>query len=95
MEKNFKIYHNEENGQFEILEGEHKAEIVYRINDGNYYIMHTGVPKEIANQGIGEALALHALKYGQKLGLQIVIYCPFVKVWAKRNSDWRKIEYEI
>ena len=66
----YEVVNNTENQQFEIFYEGHKAELVYRLRDGNIYLMHTGVPKELEGKGIASALAEYALNYGKEQKLQ-------------------------
>ena len=83
----YEVVNNTENQQFEIFYEGHKAELVYRLRDGNIYLMHTGVPKELEGKGIASALAEYALNYGKEQKLQTIVYCPFVKAYMKKKRE--------
>lgn len=90
MAEEIEIIQNKDNQRFEVRQGDHLAELVYRIRDNTMYMMHTGVPEEMGNQGIAKALTEHALRYALSNGHQIVAYCPYVRAYMKHNLDWRK-----
>ncbi len=90
MAKGIEINHNLRNMRFEVLEDDHLAELVYRIKDNTIYLMHTGVPDALGNQGIAKALTEHALSYALQKGHQIVAYCPYVRAYMQRHPDWRE-----
>lgn len=86
----YQITNNQENQQFELLIDDHKAEMVYRLRDDKIYLMHTSVPKEMENRGIGKALVKFALHYSLKNNLDLVVYCPFVKAYVERHPNWKE-----
>jgi hypothetical protein len=91
-EENFEIVNNVEKMRFEVHLDGHMAELEYRLKRNKYYIIHTGVPEELGGRGIAQALALHALRYGENNGLETIVYCPYVKAFLKRHPDWRDMK---
>ncbi|MEM6359160.1 MAG: GNAT family N-acetyltransferase [Bacteroidota bacterium] len=51
------------------FEGNHLAELVYKIRGDKMYLMHTWVPPELEGQGIASALAEFALNYAKDKGI--------------------------
>lgn len=70
------------------LEG-HLAVLEYKLKGNKYFIIHTGVPRELGGKGVAQALAIYALKYGGENGYETVIYCPYVKAFVQRHPDGR------
>lgn len=89
------IVNNEKENRFEyIVEGE-LAELQYKIRNNNMYFMHTGVPKSMKGQGIGEAIVKQGLEYAVAQNLNIVVYCPFVKTYLERHPEYTERISEI
>lgn len=49
---------------------------------------HTGVPDEMADQGVAIALLEHMLDDARKNGFRIVPICPFVRKQYARHPEW-------
>ena len=70
----------------------HTAEMTYsRASPLLIIIDHTGVPDALRGQGIGQALAAHAVEEARKGGWKIVPLCPFFKAQAAKHPDWADI----
>lgn len=52
---------------------------------------HTPVPNARRGRGVGQELALHAVEDALRGGWKIIPLCPFFKVQAARQSDWRDV----
>jgi len=83
------VINNPEKMRFEVTLDGHLAVLEYKLKGKKYFIIHTGVPKELSGKGIAQALAIHALKYGDENGYETVIYCLYVKTFVKRHPDWK------
>ena len=83
-----KVINNTRNQQFEIYQGDHKAEIVYRFRKKTMFMMHTSVPKEMGGLGVGTKLVTTALEYAKEQGFKIAVLCPFVGAYVKKNPEW-------
>ncbi len=64
------------------------AELKYALEDGMLRLIHTGVPESVESQGVGSALARHALDVARERGLTVWPDCPFVAEWMKRHPDY-------
>jgi len=89
-EKEIEVINNTERLRFEVHQDGHIAELVYRLREGKIYLMHTGVPDALSNKGIATALAKTALKHSMNSGLELVVYCPFVKAYMERHPNWKE-----
>lgn len=49
---------------------------------------HTGVPDEMAGQGVAKALLDHLLEDARTNGFRIVPICPFVRKQYARHPEW-------
>ncbi|HEY4337708.1 MAG TPA: GNAT family N-acetyltransferase [Puia sp.] len=83
----YNIINNQQQQQLQLtIEGE-LAFLEYRLKDGVVYLMHTEVPDRLGGRGIGTALAAAAFDYAKAQGLQIKVYCPFVKKYLDRHPE--------
>ena len=85
------ITNNTVNQQFEVREEDHLAVLQYRMRGERMYFMHTGVPDALGGRGIAAALAKHGLEYARANGHQIVVYCPYVQAYMKRNPEYNDL----
>lgn len=70
----------------------HEAEMTYsRTSPKLIIIDHTGVPDALRGQGVGQALALHAVEAARKGGWKIIPLCPFFKAQSQRHDEWRDV----
>lgn len=70
----------------------HVAEMTYsRASPHLVIIDHTGVPKALRGQGVGQALAGHAVEEARKGGWKVIPLCPFVKTQIERHTDWQDV----
>lgn len=51
-------------------------------------IDHTEVPDALRGQGIGQALAAHAVEAAREGGWKIIPLCPFFLAQVKRHPEW-------
>ncbi|MFM2279741.1 MAG: hypothetical protein RLZZ444_1972 [Pseudomonadota bacterium] len=54
-------------------------------------IDHTGVPDIYRGQGVGQALAQHAVEAARAGGWKIIPLCPFFKAQVGRHPEWRDV----
>ncbi|MEQ9304363.1 MAG: GNAT family N-acetyltransferase, partial [Marinoscillum sp.] len=73
-----------------------KAELDY-IPHGNKYIdlISTFVPEESRHEGIGHALAKHALDYAARHDLMVKPTCPFVREVMDHDPSYKKLAYQV
>jgi predicted GNAT family acetyltransferase len=82
--------------RFEIAADGLVAELVYRRRADRLVLVHTGVPQELAGQGLGGQLVAAAVERAARDRLTIVPLCPFARDWLERhpgaaatvNIDW-------
>jgi len=89
-EKGFPIEHLEEENRFVVRIENEEAELVYKIQKGVIYYLHTWVPQEIGNRGVAAAMAEKALNYAEENNLEVVAFCPYVKAYIEKHSYWQK-----
>lgn len=73
----------------------HNAEMTFsRVNAGLIIVDHTGVPDALRGQGVGQALAVHAVEEARKGGWKILPLCPFMRAQALRHPAWSDVIQE-
>ena len=81
-----KTIDNPDKSRFELAIGEHIAFVDYKVGkSGNWYLVHTEVPKTITLKGVGNKLVRESLNILDEREIKIVPSCPFVKAFIKRN----------
>lgn len=89
-----KVINNSAENRFEVRVGQALAVIDY-LRKGNFLIfLHTGVPKELENQGIGSLMARTALEYAKTEKLTVLPECPFVRAYIKRHPEYQPLVLE-
>jgi len=89
------IINNEKESRFEWeLEG-HLAVLEYEFEDGVMALVHTGVPQALQGRGIAGQLAKFALEYAREHHLQVIPYCPYVKVYLERHPEYMDVVKRI
>ena len=83
------IINNEKDKRFEWTEGDATAYIQYSFYKGDIAFMHTVVPPELQGKGAGSALAKYALDHAAAKRLKIMVYCPFVSAFIRKNPEYR------
>jgi predicted GNAT family acetyltransferase len=81
------IVDNTAAGRFEFRDGEHLAELVYRIDGKRLVLVHTGVPDELGGRGLGGELVRAALGKARAEDLVIDPQCPFARGWLAKHHD--------
>ncbi|NTI62474.1 N-acetyltransferase [Agrobacterium rhizogenes] len=70
----------------------HEAEMTFSRASPNLIIIdHTGVPDALRGKGVGQALALHAVKEARRGGWKIIPLCPFFKAQSLRHKEWHDV----
>jgi predicted GNAT family acetyltransferase len=87
----FEITNNEKEMQFQIhAEGE-IASLQYRFYKSDIALMHTDVPDALSGKGMASALAHHALEWAKEHKKKIMVYCPFVASYLKKNPQYEEL----
>ena len=70
----------------------HAAEMAYsRASPHLIIIDHTAVPDALRGQGVGQALALHAVEDARDGGWKIIPLCPFMRAQSLKHADWADV----
>lgn len=70
----------------------HAAEMAYSRASAHMIIIdHTAVPDALRGQGVGQALALHAVEDARDGGWKIIPLCPFMRAQSLKHADWADV----
>ena len=74
------------------LNGAGEAFIEYaELGPGRLDLLHTVVPPEARDQGIGSEIVEQALRYAREHDLRIVPSCPFVAAYLEEHPEYRDV----
>jgi uncharacterized protein len=94
MSENIKIEKKEagSGGRYVATASGHEAEMAYsRASPKLIIIDHTAVPDALRGQGVGQALALHAVEDARAGGWKIIPLCPFMRAQSLRHEEWADV----
>lgn len=79
-------------GRYVTGEAGQEAEMTYsRASPKLIIIDHTAVPDLYRGQGVGQALALHAVEQARQGGWKIIPLCPFFKAQSLKHPEWQDV----
>ncbi len=79
---------NQEENRFELQFDGSLAKIDFKKGSkGQYYLIHTEVPKLLENKGIGHKIVRESLEWIEQNGIKIVPLCPFVRSYLRENLE--------
>jgi predicted GNAT family acetyltransferase len=81
------VIDNREAGRFEVVLGDDRAELVYRLDGTDLALTHTEVPDAFEGKGVGSRLVRAALDRAAREGLTLVPFCPFARSWLAKHPD--------
>lgn len=73
--------------RFVLEQDGHLAELVYRQDGNRLVLVHTGVPEELAGQGIAGALVSAAVEHARAAGWTVVPWCAYARHWLEKHTD--------
>ncbi|MFH8404243.1 GNAT family N-acetyltransferase [Streptomyces sp. NPDC018019] len=76
------------------LGGQLAGVAAYLRAQGILALVHTEVDPVYEGNGVGSALARHALDAARADGLRVLAVCPFVAGWMDRHPEYRDLAYE-
>lgn len=85
------IIHNQAEQRFEVELAGKLAVLEYTPRGSRIAYTHTEVPDEMEGQGVGGALAKHALEYARAQGLEVLPICPFVAAYIRRHREYQDL----
>ena len=79
-------------GRYHVTIDGHEAEMTYsRAGTSTIIIDHTGVPKALSGQGVGQALVERGVLDARKEGRRIVPLCPYAKAQIEKHPEWQDV----
>jgi len=85
------IRNNKEIKQFDTNVDGHVALIEYTINDNRIFLTHIEVPSELEGRGVGSLLVKETLLEIERMNLQVIPACKFVKKYIQKNPEYRRL----
>ena len=68
----------------------------YRLGRTTIALVHSEVPEELQDQGIGSSLVVAALHHAREKELKVLPSCPFVAAYISRHEEeWADIVGEV
>lgn len=81
------VVDNDAHNRIEYVDGDLRAQLDYRIDDGTIDLAHTEVPDELGGRGLGGRLVQAAITKAARDDLVVVASCPFAAAWIDENPD--------
>ncbi|MEQ8558474.1 MAG: GNAT family N-acetyltransferase [Henriciella sp.] len=82
----------ESGGRYFVVVDGQEAEMTYsRAGKSTIIIDHTGVPKALGGQGVGQALVERGVEDARKEGRVIIPLCPYAKAQIEKHPDWQDV----
>jgi predicted GNAT family acetyltransferase len=82
----------EKGGRYVAVVSGHEAEMTFsRASPRLIIIDHTAVPDALRGQGVGQALALHAVEDARAGGWKIIPLCPFMRAQSLQHQEWADV----
>ncbi|MBZ9655320.1 GNAT family N-acetyltransferase [Phyllobacterium lublinensis] len=79
-------------GRYVAIVSGHEAEMTFsRASPHLIIVDHTAVPDALRGQGVGQALALHAVEDARAGGWKIIPLCPFMRAQSLRHAEWADV----
>ena len=72
--------------QFELVVDGQAAVLTYERTPTSLVLLHTDVPPSLRGRHLGDALAKAAIDAAHAERLRLVVVCPFVKAYLRRQS---------
>lgn len=84
------VRNNKEKMRFEIAIDGEIAYLDYRFYHKSIAFMHTVVPASWSGKGLASTLATYAFQYAKEHHMPVMVYCPFVSKFLKKNPIYRE-----
>jgi predicted GNAT family acetyltransferase len=86
------IVDNAERGRYEIhADGALAGFVQYRRGPGQIAFLHTEIGEAFEGQGLGSELVAAALNAARDAGEAVLPFCPFVRGYIKRHSEYASL----
>lgn len=92
MTKDYELFNNEEERQYEFHIDAYIPRIEYIINQNNViYLTHTEVQHQLEGQGVGKLLVEKVLADIEAKQMKLVPMCPFVAAYIRKYPEWKRL----
>lgn len=92
MNEVVELIDNKEKKQYEFHIDKYVPRVEYiKLNNGEIYLTHTGIPRALEGKGIASQLLHQVLTDIESQGLRLVPLCPFVTAYIQKHPEWRRI----
>lgn len=81
------VVDNDAHRRLEVVQGDERAELGYRVDGNQLVVEHTEVPESWGGQGVGGRLVLAAASKAAREGLELESECPFATKWMDKHPD--------
>jgi len=85
------ISHDRPHNRFTLDINGELAKVVYRLEAGKMYLVHSEVPYNLRGLGIGKVLVEKSFEKLTEEGYEAVAVCSFIRAVAQRSDTWRNI----
>jgi len=82
---------NRDASRYEVTVDGETAFLTYERRKNTIALVHTEVPEAVGGLGLGGLLARHALDTARARGDRVVVQCPFVQAWLRRNPGYSDV----
>jgi predicted GNAT family acetyltransferase len=82
------VEHDPQGRRFHTEVDGHRAEVVYRLDDGVMTLTHTGVPEAIGGRGVAASLTRAALDTARAQGWRVVAQCAYAHDYLQRHREY-------
>lgn len=81
------VVDNDAHHRLELVQGDERAELRYRVEGDRLVLEHTGVPESWGGQGVGGRLVQAAIVKAAREELVVDSQCPFATSWMEKHPD--------
>lgn len=84
--ENTEVVNETENYRLVLARDGHEGELIYERRGDQLIVVHTEVPAELSEKGVGGLLVGAAARWAERDGLVIVPWCPYAGVAPKARG---------
>jgi len=85
------LTHNKDEQQFYLTADGHKAFVDYILDDDQYRLIYSEVPKALRGQGIGRILVESTFDAIAAENKTAIAVCPYIKYVARSADKWQDV----
>ena len=85
------LIHDIEGQQFILDINGEIAKVEYTLRDGQMFLVHSEVPYNLREQGMGKVLVEKTFEKLTQEGFQAIAVCSYIKAIAERSGKWKSI----